>query len=271
MTLAAGAFRGRKEKSVACAIAGWYSRVVTSDRGQRFGVEVELVGLERETVAAVLASQVGGEVLEASEGRFLVEQADGRQWRVEPDDSLGLWEPWAAEVVSPVLEVEDLEVLGPVVDALAQAGGTTSPDCGVHVHLDAADYSPEVLCRFVQEVIGIEPYMSLAFDISESRLADFTRLLDERFVREFRANPPRSREELLKQWYGASESIEQARLERYHRSRYRGLNLHSLAYRGTIEFRYFNSTLDAPTLRRYILFCLLVAERSRQLDEAGVR
>lgn len=46
---------------------------------------------------------------------------------------------------------------------------------------------------------------------------------------------------------------------RYHQSRYHGLNLNSLFFRGTIEFRLFNGTLHAGEVKAYIQLVLALA------------
>ena len=48
----------------------------------------------------------------------------------------------------------------------------------------------------------------------------------------------------------------------YDGTRYHGVNLHSLFYRGTIEFRYFNGTLHAGEIKAYVQLCLAIAQRA---------
>ncbi len=48
----------------------------------------------------------------------------------------------------------------------------------------------------------------------------------------------------------------------YDSSRYRGLNLHSVFSKGTIEFRLFNSTLHAGEVKTYIQLCLAISHQA---------
>ena len=65
----------------------------------------------------------------------------------------------------------------------------------------------------------------------------------------------RSLDDMKAAWYGDAD----AHANRYHHSRYHGLNLNSLFYRGTVEFRYFNGSLHAGEVKSYVLFCLALA------------
>lgn len=62
-------------------------------------------------------------------------------------------------------------------------------------------------------------------------------------------------QELSAAWYG----YQNTRPTRYDSSRYHGLNLNSLFFRGTIEFRYFNSTLHAGEVKAYVPLGLALA------------
>ena len=59
-------------------------------------------------------------------------------------------------------------------------------------------------------------------------------------------------------WYGRSGETP----SRYHSSRYHGLNLNSLFFRGTLEFRYFNGTLHAGEVKAYVQLVLAIAAKA---------
>jgi hypothetical protein len=65
-------------------------------------------------------------------------------------------------------------------------------------------------------------------------------------------------EQLRTAWYGNSAEA----ATRYHRSRYRGINLNSLFFRGSIEVRMFNGTLHAGEIKSYIQFVLALAGKA---------
>jgi hypothetical protein len=47
--------------------------------------------------------------------------------------------------------------------------------------------------------------------------------------------------------------------QHYCSARYRGLNLHALYTKGTVEFRLFNGTTHAGKIKAYIQFCLAMS------------
>ncbi len=53
--------------------------------------------------------------------------------------------------------------------------------------------------------------------------------------------------------------------------RYKGLNLHSVFYKGTLEFRIFNSTLHAGEIKSYIQLCLAISNQALEQKSARFR
>ena len=50
--------------------------------------------------------------------------------------------------------------------------------------------------------------------------------------------------------------------EHYNHTRYYALNLHSIFYRGTVEWRCFNSTLHAGKVAAYVNLCLAISAQA---------
>ena len=65
--------------------------------------------------------------------------------------------------------------------------------------------------------------------------------------------------ELENIWY---EGSTKSRTLHYNDTRYYALNLHSVFYRGTVEFRCFNSTLHAGRASAYINLCLAMSAQA---------
>jgi hypothetical protein len=72
------------------------------------------------------------------------------------------------------------------------------------------------------------------------------------------ARRPKTMSDVRDAWYGRSGETP----SRYHSSRYRGLNLNSLFFRGTLEFRYFNGTLHAGEVKAYVQLVLAMAAKA---------
>jgi hypothetical protein len=232
-----------------------------------FGVEIEMINRSLEQVAGTVASVVGGTPIRQTDPDdmsavfWVVQDSVGREWKVEDDDSLQVPADQRAELVSPVLVESDLELLMRVVEELRATGATVNRHCGVHVHIGAAACAVEHLNKAIDILIELEPVViARMLGIHEERKR-FAPLMSNDFIERFRNNRPRTHEDLLLMWAGPDYN-ERRRRDRYDIARYNGFNLHSYAYRGTVEFRYFNGTVDAKRVAEYVKLCLGVAERA---------
>ena len=97
-----------------------------------------------------------------------------------------------------------------------------------------------------------------ALGVSEQRLARYCRPIEARFIEALEARRPKTMSDVRDAWYGRSGETP----SRYHSSRYHGLNLNSLFFRGTLEFRYFNGTLHAGEVKAYVQLVLAIAAKA---------
>ncbi|MBC7171467.1 MAG: amidoligase family protein [Polyangiaceae bacterium] len=221
----------------------------------RFGIEIETVGLSRELLARAIHSVVGGTVIDEYRS-WRISDARGRGWRVVPDGSLGA--EHSGEIVSPVLEYEDIEELQQVVRAVRRAGAKADPSTGIHIHVDGSRFDAKSVTNLVKLVHKQERLLEHALGISEARLTRYCRPIDQRFMQRLEARRPKTMQEVSDAWYGYRNASPQ----RYDSSRYHGLNLNSLFFRGTIELRYFNGTLHAGEVKAYIQLALALAAKA---------
>ena len=235
-----------------------------------FGIEIEMVGKTRSVIAKAVHGAVGGKVehdidKEDDSLREYIRPAGGSdkdRWRVEDDDSLHAPEHLRAELVSPPLTTADMGTLKNVVVAVAKSGAKTNSYCGIHVHIGAGeDVTVKNICRFIDVMIDEEPKLVKDFNCSPRRLQKFAKLMSPGFIRKFRQRRPKTQEELERLWYGRPADP-RWRSDRYHKSRYRGLNLQGYFYRGAIEFRYFDSSLDQNQIEAYVRRCLDIANKA---------
>ena len=234
-----------------------------------FGCEVELKGLDRERCARIIAAELGGTAhpVGGYYGKWMVRLADGREWTTMTDGSLG---GLASEVVSPICKWEDLEDVQRVVRALRRAGGRVDSQCGLHVHVGAAPFDAAALGRLARWVYSQEAILVAGLDAA-SRVYQgrYCAPVDQAFINNLPRRPA-SRDSLAAAWYGGRESS-YARSQHYHSSRYHGLNLHSVFFRGTVEFRYFAGTLHAGKVKASIQLCLAMAAKALTSRSAVTR
>lgn len=101
---------------------------------QKFGVEVECTGLTREAAAKAISKVLGGaaEHLGGSYDKYNVRDNKDRKWSIVYDSSIKCVDKngnsasrnYAVELVTPVLEYEDMPLLQEVVRAVRKAGGS---------------------------------------------------------------------------------------------------------------------------------------------------
>lgn len=224
-----------------------------------FGIEIETTGIPRIALATALASVVGGSPTDLG-----VRAADGRHWQVVADCSLsGGWSN-SGEVVSPILTAADFGLVAKVVEALGRAGARVDRTCGIHIHVGAEALGYSGLTNLVRMVAKHDQLIAAALSIDAQRRDDFCKPTELALVERI-ARSPRNMEGLALAWYNGPTP----QRERYHRSRYHGLNLHSVFHRGTVEFRWFNGSLDPATVTAYLHLVMALAERAREASKTS--
>lgn len=220
-------------------------------REQAFGVEIELKGLDREGAARAIARALGG----TATGDRATDPATGRIWKAVQDGSLhGV----SAEVVTPKLTYDEIPKLQEVVRALRSAGAHVDSECGLHIHVNASRHDGKSLARLVKLINSKEELLFKALQVNEARLARYARSVDQRFLRSIVRRVPRDLRQLNRAWYGRVNRCP----THFHSSRYHGLNLHAVWDKGTVEFRYFNSTLHAGKVKAYVQLCLALSHKA---------
>ncbi len=228
-----------------------------------YGIEIETVKRPREQIAWAIHSVVGGTVrhvgIPSSYDPWEVEDLRGRVWKVVGDASLtSVPAHLRAEVVSPVLGYDDIPQLQEVVRAIRRAGGKINSQCGIHIHIDAAPFDGRRLGNLAKIIYKQEPLILHALGISRDRLNRYTRPVSHELIQRIEQHRPRTKDQLNRIWYGYHNRQPQ----HYDNSRYHGVNLHNVWYRGTVEFRWFEATLHAGRIKAYLQFCLAVAAKA---------
>lgn len=231
-------------------------------RTLRFGIEIETVGQTRERVAHAIQQVVGGTVHHVGTpfcyDPWHVTDARGRTWKVMADASLSAAKHLQSEVVSPVLDYDDLAELQQVVRAVRGAGAKVDSTCGIHVHVDAAGFDAGALRNLVKIVNKQERLIEHALGISQARRARWCRGIDQAFLEKIEKQRPRNLEDMNRAWYG----YHNAAPTHYDSSRYHGVNLHNVWFRGTVEYRWFDATLHAGKVKAYIQFVLALSAKA---------
>ena len=245
-------------------------------RSQNFGIEIEMTGLTRAAAARIIAGHFGTQATHVGGGydTYTVRDNQNRQWKLVSDASI-IGEQWTGteylendikdfrvELVTPKLTYPELPKLQECMRRLKQIGAKVNDSCGIHVHVDAANHNRQSLKNLISIMYSKEDLLFKALQVNEVRAIRFCKKVREPMLREARqllsAEETTDLTQLEQIWYEGNVSSS----DHYNRSRYYALNLHSVFYRGTVEWRCFNSTLNPELAAAYVNLCLAMSAQA---------
>lgn len=247
-------------------------------KDQYFGVEVEMTGITREQAARALAEYFGTipKHIGRSYDTWTVKDQAGKEWKLVSDASID-GERWTGteyvidddrdyyvEMVTPKLTYAELPKLQECVRRLRKAHAKVNDSCGIHVHVDAANHNRQSLKNLIGIMYSKEDILFKALQVNEARASRWCQKVREPMLRKARTLSSDETTDLTQLediWY---EGFEEgwSRHDHYNKSRYYALNLHSVFYRGTVEWRCFNSTLHAGKVAAYVNLCLAISAQA---------
>ena len=246
------------------------TQTMTTIQNQNFGIEIELTGITREQAAAQIAHYFGTEYHFIGQGCYNIWGATdrkGRVWKCERDASIrcetryhrSASDSYSCEVVSPILQYEDLDDLQNIVRNLREAGALANDSCGIHVHVDGANHTADSLINLVNLFTGRQDLFYEALQ-NEDRASRWCQKASKEMMKAMRKGE-HTKAALERIYYSGLNNGYRGGIDHSHycNARYRGLNLHALYTKGTVEFRLFNGTTHAGKIKAYIQFCLAMS------------
>jgi len=240
---------------------------------QKFGVEIELAGVARHIIAEAVSEAVEGRITATHRTGYdetIVTDQQSREWKIQNDGSI----PYVngikgSEIVTPILEYSDIEMLQQVVRKVRATGAVSRiSDCAIHIHVDARQHTPKSLSILAKMVYKNEDMIFDALQVHPDRHRRYTRPMDEDFIDKVVKRRPRSDRRLNEYWFGRYNPHP----EHYNNHRYHGFNLNN-KWRNinTLEWRYPNSTLHAGKLKAYIQLFLALSTKALNARSASHR
>ena len=234
-----------------------------------------MTGLTRQQAAEAVAALFSTTARQTHESRaydpWEVKDNEGKAWRFVYDASIhgsrrvGRQQvpigdgAYKVEMNSPKLEYSEMPKLQEVVRALRHAGAVVNPSCGIHVHVDASKHTPQSLKNALSIMYSKEDILFKALNVNESRVERWCQKVREPMLEKIRKLPTGvSMDRLKREWYEGSDGS----YDHYNWTRYYALNLHSVFYRGTLEWRCFESTLHAGKVRANITLALAISAQA---------
>lgn len=211
---------------------------------RKFGVEIEFFGAQDENLKQNFVNS-GLEIKIES-----YNHTTRPHWKFVSDSSIfGLN---AKELVSPVLQGQSgLTEFRKACKALRLSNAKVNKSCGVHVHLDANDYSLENFKTLLKNQYIIEAQVDKMMPTSRRGNAN-------RFCQGFRRNSQRT-------FFQKIDNCQTVReLASIFRTRYFKLNLQSFQRHGTVEFRQHGASTNFLKIKNWILICARLVEFSKQ-------
>ena len=229
-----------------------------------------MTGLTRRQAAEALGALFGTQFryLGGTYKAYEVPDREEKVWKIVYDSSIRPVRPersrypedeYKVEMNSPKLEYSEMGKLQEVVRTLRRAGAVVNSSCGMHVHVDASRHTPQSLKNALSIMYSKEDILFKALKVNESRVERWCKKVREPMLEKIRKLPANTTMDRLKQeWYEGSDGSYQ----HYNWTRYYALNLHSVFYRGTLEWRCFESTLHAGKVRANITLALAISAQA---------
>jgi hypothetical protein len=151
-------------------------------------------------------------------------------------------------------------------------GATVTKDCGYHVHVDARDLTYWDMRRLIRLYARIEN--ALFQVVSASRqTSQYCKRCGDQYLRGLDRQNPRDRHAVTKAVYNVPAvgryTVSELKDSKYHHKRYAALNLHSWYYRGTIECRLHQGTVNAERVVNWgMLWAALIDWVATHTDKA---
>ena len=239
---------------------------------QYFGTEIEMTGITRQRAAEKVAELFGTRAVcdGGYYGVWSVTDQEGKKWKFMYDGSIyterrergrmvRAGSEYSTEMVSPKLSYGEMGKLQEVVRCLRHHGAKVNASCGQHVHVDASNHTPRSLKNAMTIMYSKEDILFKALNVNESRVERWCQKVREPMLEKIRKLPSNTTmDRLRREWYEGSDGS----YEHYNWTRYYALNLHSVFYRGTLEWRCFESTLHAGKVRANITLALAISAQA---------
>ena len=189
---------------------------------QYFGTEIEMTGITRQRAAEVVAELFGTEAVYegAYYGIWSARDREGKKWKFMSDGSIDTQRKsggrivsadreYSTEMVSPKLSYDEMGKLQEVVRCLRRHGGFVNESCGQHVHVDAANHTPQSLKNALTIMYAKEDILFKALKVQERREYSYCQKVRPEVLEKIRKMPNKSitMDRVRNVWYGGRDGI----------------------------------------------------------------
>ena len=192
--------------------------------------------------------------IEGPDGKPLVGKPsrNGKRHPVGPGDLID----GVCEIRTPPMQLHQFPDVVDACSRLCDVGAAVNSSCGGHIHVDVTELNVEDLRRLFRIVYQNEDILVKALGVIDRRLSSFARkigTIGNPNIIQLMTKPLADKQEVIKGFL-----------------HYHGLNFSAIREHGTVEFRYFNGTIDSEELMNNVLLAVgLVARAKRRVWRAG--
>ena len=151
------------------------ARQIEEMKKQTIGVEVEMNSIKREKAAKIAATYFGTyrHGYTASRNGYETWSAwdeQGREWKFQKDVSIAGCDSEKCELVTPILDYNDIPTLQEIIRQLRHAGAKSDATrgCGVHIHIGAKGHTPQTLRNLANIMASHESLLADALNLDRN-------------------------------------------------------------------------------------------------------
>lgn len=264
-------------------------------KNKHFGIEVEFTGVTREEIIKVISMffrrPFSSEEITLNDGtsyiKYKIKDDNGFEWIIKRDRSiraevidyieettyntlseiegLDYADDYKCELVSPVLTSESVDTLLSLIDIIKAQGGMVNNTCGIHVHIDKPETAEDAV-GLARKFTAIQDFIMKDFNVEGYRVQKYCQLYSQEFIEKLNAEEFNTIDEFSN---FIQDELGDGFLPRstHNPSRYYALNFHALRMHNTVEFRFFNSTLDKKEILRILNWVLHFCYNPEDCDQ----
>lgn len=165
-----------------------------------------------------------------------------------------------------------IEQLKEITDALRASKAVVNDSCGYHVHVDARDFSFYDIRKLIMLYAKIEP--ALFQIVTATRIKSrYCHPCADKFMKDLANHrlPGDAKKKILQNTYGHKKvSLRELRGQKYNDARYSAMNIHSWAFRGTIECRMHHGTSNFAKITNWAILWASILDTAKELNEKEI-
>ena len=210
-----------------------YLRWSNGTKNINFGIEIEMRSITKDTAAKIIAEYLGIIVT----GTTTAKDNEVRIWKLVRDGSINDIHG-VAELVSPILQYNDIEILQELIRLLRKNGAKVDKSCGIHIHIDAKDFTPQNIRNLINIIYSKEEMLYRALKVDKLIEEKYCQKTNEKFLKKLNEEKPDTLEKLSEVWYDTQAPYSD-RNAKYNKSRYHYMNLRATFTKGTGSVKKF--------------------------------